>query len=116
MAEQLERGTAPDNTRKPGYVMQSESAFLREHPGESYVLTTFPVEEANKARMMGVGIRQGRYRAFQPGGAYGARTATEDGVVKVYAWYGVLKDQRCADCGYLAGTDGHANACGPDAG
>lgn len=97
MAEPMIRRDPPANTRQPGYVMEEEAAFLREHPGESYIVRDYPPEEANAARMMGVGIRQGRYRAFQPSGSYGARTATEPNekgelVVNVYAWYGPLRE------------------------
>ena len=99
--------------RKPGQaVLAEEAEFLREHPGESYLIQTFPLERAAAARSMGVGIREARYQAFRPAGSFGARTATEDGKVNVYAWFGELAGGHCRECGYLAGSDGHSVSCG----
>jgi hypothetical protein len=68
----------PDNGgRQPGHVYEDEAAQLRESPGEWALIKEFPLEEADSARTMGVGIRQGRYWSFRPPGTFDARTATE---------------------------------------
>ena len=117
MAE-LTRRDPPGRSRKPaseGFAFAEEAAFLRQHPGESYVIRDYPADRANAARLASLNIRTGRYRVFQPGGSFGSRTATEPGpdgelVVNVYAWFGELNGDYCAQCGYRVGSDGHANS------
>jgi hypothetical protein len=103
MAQRMTRRDPPAGARRSGYgdSWKEEAAFLQAHPGKSYVIQEYPLEETNAARMLGVAIRQGRYRAFQPAGAFGASTATEDAhdkqgqlvkVVSVYAWFGELSE------------------------
>jgi hypothetical protein len=96
MAELTWRNPPDNGGRQPGHVYEDEARQLREHPGEYALIKEFPLEEADSARTMGVGIRRGRFWVFRPAGAYHARTATEDShdsrgrlvqVVNVYACY-----------------------------
>jgi hypothetical protein len=109
---ELTRRNPPDRRgRRPGGpVLDEEADFLRSHPGESYLIQAFPLDRAPAARAMGVAIRQGRYAAFQPAGAFGARSATENGKVNVYAWFGELNENHCEECGYRRDSDGHRNS------
>jgi hypothetical protein len=95
MAE-LTRREPPDRQggRKSGepYAYEDEAAQLRAEPGVWKLLTEFPAQRAVAARNLGVNIRTGRLRVFQPGGSFDARTATErndanEPVVNVYAVY-----------------------------
>ncbi len=82
------------------YAYESAAASLRLNEGTPTVIRAYPVSERNSAAQLRLSIRSGRYRAFQPPGAFDAFTRTEpagDGaVVNVYAWFGELaEDGRC---------------------
>lgn len=78
--------------RKTASAWTDEAESLRENPGRWKIVKVYPTAKDITARAVGSGIRNGRYTAFRPVGAWEARTATENDpdtpgrkVVNVYA-------------------------------
>lgn len=57
--------------------LAAELGEIRAHPGQPGIVAVFETGEGRKARAMAVNIRQGRYQAARPAGAFQARSATE---------------------------------------
>lgn len=70
-----------------GQAYAGKAARLRESPGKSGIIQQYDLQDDANARQLTNAVKSGRLAAFRPAGSFDAITATEGGMVNVYAWY-----------------------------